>query len=1241
MKKMKSGSKLIIAALMFALSSSLSGQIEVEKNYIFAKDSIQGFDDQAAFSSMMSRGFYGEEFKVMMYHAKREYVKAKYSLPTMQQAAPKTLFQSPLLSRSAAAAIGGECDNEDFELATAPIVGSAAGPTGVQGWLFTGAAISGKNLCQPQTTSQSHANALNYTVCIGSVKDTLLPFRVSSYFDAGGVSPAGNAFLRINDGNRGGKMIRVIKSFVPSPTSALFQYAYLPVVEDGCHGCCDQPGFDIKISVTNTTTNTQTVLSCPNISVAVAGAQGCPCQFTLAGGPQFKPAVGGMAGQWKYDNWNASAIDLTQYMGQLITFSITVTDCNAGGHGAYFYFDSKCSGMTIVGNNNPFPAGSPSVTLPTCGAQGATICATPGLGPYSWAGSDVVPPFDQPSMNNQCFTSTLSTTYTLYMNPPGSCAPLVRVITTTITPAPLLSGSVKQAGCGDTIAVASVTPSGSAGNPAFVKWNSVPMTYNAADSTVVTYKTPIGPSPKNVTITVSDPLGCLISTVMAINPSPPLITFTITNLTSQQNILTCTRDTINMAISTNYTLGALNYFWASNSFTGTGSTLKIHLGMNPTPRTYTVIATDPVTGCVSQHTFSMGVDNGIPTSTITPLLQNLTCSISAVGSVTAYGSPSVNITHVFLSPVSTASLALQGYSVTYNPSGIGTFTHIMINEVNGCRVSKTFSVSSNDLFATFDLSSAPANFTLGCTTKSVITVNINNVQLGPGGQTTFTLLSPGTSTVLPGGLLSTVNSYTNVSKPGTWTVVVRAAQSGCETWFPFSVLSQTLPPSIDSVSVPRSILTCTVPTVELQGMTYTKGVKYTWTFKGPSSQAGDKITVNADFAAKTSTLLDNYVLTIEDLNSTCRSSTTIPIYQNLFAPLAKIGSTGSLTCIKTTVELTNQSSTGIKPPFPTNSLVVASMWDGPSPQVPAYFQSSYVGFMPGIYTLTALDLNNGCTSVTTAIIGENRIVPLIEVPAKQPTIDCGATSTTASVTIRTSTASLSYLWSAPPGFTYAPGSQTNAAFEVKQRGEYGVTVTDNTNGCKSSAVVRVGIGALAALLEVEKSKGFAPFTAVFNNRSRSSLDTVAIRTIWTFGNGTSATYTNTTINPQTVYNQPGTYTVTMYAAKGECLETAYTVIEVESPSSIVIPNIFTPNGDGVNDVFVLQRSTNLTSITAEIYDRWGHKVYELKTEKGQLAWDGKTMYGKDAPDGTYFFIIKATGSDGASYDQKGTITLTR
>ena len=180
--------------------------------------------------------------------------------------------------------------------------------------------------------------------------------------------------------------------------------------------------------------------------------------------------------------------------------------------------------------------------------------------------------------------------------------------------------------------------------------------------------------------------------------------------------------------------------------------------------------------------------------------------------------------------------------------------------------------------------------------------------------------------------------------------------------------------------------------------------------------------------------------------------------------------------------------------------------------------------------------------------------------------------------------------------------------------------------------VTVVSGSLTANIVADTVHGYAPLTVNFTNLSTSSISNLSITSVWSFGNG--STQTVSSVAPvSAVYNQPGTYTVTLFASKGTCLESAQKVIKVELPSSITIPNVFTPNNDGVNDLFFL-KSINLDEITIIIIDRWGHKIYELTSDKGNVAWDGKNQLGKEVAEGTYFYIIKAKGKDGSSYDKK-------
>ena len=85
--------------------------------------------------------------------------------------------------------------------------------------------------------------------------------------------------------------------------------------------------------------------------------------------------------------------------------------------------------------------------------------------------------------------------------------------------------------------------------------------------------------------------------------------------------------------------------------------------------------------------------------------------------------------------------------------------------------------------------------------------------------------------------------------------------------------------------------------------------------------------------------------------------------------------------------------------------------------------------------------------------------------------------------------------------------------------------------------------------------------------------------------------------------------------------------------SLLIPNVFTPNGDGENDLFK-PYGTNITSLYMEIYNRWGELIY--RTEQVNSGWDGRTTAGALCTEGTYFYLIEVNGET-----YKGTITMLR
>ncbi|MES2681299.1 MAG: gliding motility-associated C-terminal domain-containing protein [Bacteroidota bacterium] len=1239
--------KLRISAVFFALfmifATKSSGQAEklyIERiaSYVFASDSVSGFDNVAASAGALANGCYGFEYKVFMYKAQRTYIKQKYNLIT--PSVPLTLFQNQNVARTMA--IGGTCDNEDFELASSGP--GIVAPGAVQGWTV----VSGQNgnSCQPFTPNAFN----NYTVYVGSLIDPKIPVPISSYFDAAtAVTPAGNCFIKLlqQTSPAGSKAVKLSKSFIVQPTNALFQYAYLPVIEDGPHPCCSQAGFNIRITVTNTTSNQSSVLACPQISIAVPGPA---CAFTPPPGtPSFSATVGG---GWKYHNWNASAIDLTPYLNNLIQIDVVVVDCDAGGHGAYAYFDAKCAPMTLLGNNNPFPAGTPSVTLPTCGAQSATICAPDGLGPYSWAGPGIVAPYNVPLMSNQCLTVGVSADFTLSMNPPGSCQPITRLITVTITPAPYVLASLVQPVCGATNAVVSYTAAGSASiNPTII-WNPVPTSTTSNGANLGTATFPAGTGP--VTVTAFDPLGCKATATVYINPSPPTPTINLYNVTGSQSI-TCLTPSVDLAVVSGYTLNPLTYYWASNSFTANTQTITV----TNAATLITVTVSDPLTGCQTTATTSIKVNTVVPQMSVNPVNQSINCGPGVVATATGVAiSPTTNVSHQWFGPDGVLNPPSGGQVSIYNP-GIngsnGTSTLVITDLINGCTASRTVQVvSTGGFYPSFSITSFSTQntFTLGCGTRSVTDINIVGANTEPppgGGVVSYTMLPPaytGTNYATS----PTVPSYT-ANTPGTYTLIVRDNNNLCETRVPIAVIQNTFGPSIFAEATITRTLTCFTPSVNLIGSSNNSSVVYSWRRTMAPQLITNSVlpvsTTTAGASVPSATVIDNYTLTVFDNNNTCTSTSVVTMYQNTRPPKPGIAfSHTALTCVTYSINATNNSTTGVLPgTFFGTGGINAILWQGPTPQEDRANSSTYIGFTPGFYTLTVRDMNNGCTSQTTALLGDNRVYPVITTTNSVP-LDCGTLATVklAAQVVGLNPNQVDAVWDAP---VPTPGIQNPNTLTLTTDGigEYKLTVTTKTNGCVSSTVVNVTNGVLTANFTADQVTGFAPLTVNFTNNSASSSNATAtqsITSIWSFGNGTTRTTTVNTTQAGTsaVYTQPGTYTVTMYATKGSCIDTFVKVIRVDIPSKLEVPNVFTPNGDNTNDIFFV-RTANLSEISALIFDRWGNKIYELTTEKGNIAWDGKSNTGKEAPDGTYFYIITAKGKDGQNYETKGTVSLYR
>ena len=139
----------------------------------------------------------------------------------------------------------------------------------------------------------------------------------------------------------------------------------------------------------------------------------------------------------------------------------------------------------------------------------------------------------------------------------------------------------------------------------------------------------------------------------------------------------------------------------------------------------------------------------------------------------------------------------------------------------------------------------------------------------------------------------------------------------------------------------------------------------------------------------------------------------------------------------------------------------------------------------------------------------------------------------------------------------------------------------------------------------------------------------------------NATYTWPNGSHASTYNvtQAGTYWVQAYFADYNITTTdTINIMYKDCEDTLVIPNIFTPNGDGVNDYFVIKNAKDW-NINLQVFNRWGNDVY--KADNYQNNWDGKNK-GNPLADGVYFYIINAKGLfSGREKEYKGSLTIMR
>lgn len=237
-----------------------------------------------------------------------------------------------------------------------------------------------------------------------------------------------------------------------------------------------------------------------------------------------------------------------------------------------------------------------------------------------------------------------------------------------------------------------------------------------------------------------------------------------------------------------------------------------------------------------------------------------------------------------------------------------------------------------------------------------------------------------------------------------------------------------------------------------------------------------------------------------------------------------------------------------------------------------------------------------------------------------------------SVTTNTPT---TFSWSVTPSYngTLNPNnSGTFIDYTFSNAGAYIIrlVVANTTGSMVTTRTVVVTQAAQASFNASLVTQGY-PSQLQLTNFSSGSF-----KNYWIFSDVTPK---DSSINTVKSYSTSGNYTVNLVAlGTGGCNDTLSYRFRIADSSGVTLPNIFSPNEDGVNDIFK-PITAGLTALKLSIFNRYGNLVFFSDRLNG--FWDGRTTSGEPCSPGVYFYVVEATGFDGKSYNLKNTLTLIR